>query len=321
MTELSPEDLRRAAETGDPPSPAIPFIDRHGITPLAFASICLVFLFLLYQVVGGTISFLLFGLSPGPEDIFGLRAVTGLGQLLLLFLPTLLLVRLVSFSPREYLRLRAPRLQPVLLALLGIISLQQILQIYLVLQDKIPLPEELGHQLDRYREMVEESMKMLVGAGSVPELLWVILVIALIPAVVEEFLFRGLIQRSIERGSSPIHGAIVTGIVFGAYHLLPSSIVPLSLLGIYLGFLAYRSDCLWVSVIAHFFNNAVACVATYLRMDDNAVLTGNPKEMSLAMLLGTLWFFGILFLLTTYYFFRVTGRIDEDPSSPTGSNA
>ena len=313
MTDLSPEDLRRAAETGEPVHPGIPFIDRHGVTPLVFASLCLLFLFLLYQVVGGTVAFFLFGLTPGPEDIFGMRVVTGLGQILLLFLPTLFLVRLATFSPREYLRLRRPRVRPVLLALLGIFCLQQILQIYLVLQDKIPLPDELARQLEQYREVVESSMRMLVGASSVPELLWVILVIALIPAVVEEFLFRGLVQRSIERGSSPLHAAIVTGVVFGAYHLIPSSIVPLSLLGIYLGFLAYRADSLWVSVIAHFFNNAVACVATYLRVDDAAVVTGDPKEMSLAMLLGTLWFFGILFLLTTYYFIRVTpSRPDED---------
>jgi len=188
-----------------------------------------------------------------------------------------------------------------------------------VLQDKLPLPEEFARQLEQYREIVESSMKMLVEASSVPELLWVILVIALIPAVVEEFLFRGLVQRSIERGSSPLHAAVVTGVVFGAYHLIPSSIVPLSLLGVYLGFLSYRSDSLWVAVIAHFFNNAVACVATYLRVDGAAVVTGDPKEMSLAMLLGTLWFFGILLVLTTYYFIRVTGVRDEDPHASPGS--
>jgi membrane protease YdiL (CAAX protease family) len=297
---------------GQDPLPPQTILERFGVSPFVFAILCLVFLFLLYQVVGGAVSFLLFKGLPGPDDVEAIRIVTGLGQLLLLFVPALLLVRLATRSPREYFRLRRPRALPVLLSLVGIVSLQQILQVYLVFQDKIPIPEALARDLEQYRKLVEESMKLIVTANSIPELLWVILVIAMIPAVVEEFVFRGLVQSSIEKGSTPLHGAVVTGIVFGAYHLIPSSVVPLSMLGVYLGFLAYRSNSLWVSVIAHFFNNAVACVATYLRVDDEALLTGDPKAMSPALLLGTVWFFGIVFGLSTYYFYRVTRPAEPD---------
>lgn len=313
MTEpASPEPLSPPELPG---VPAQTVLERFGISPFLFAILCLIGLFLLYQVIGGAVSLLLFGMSPGEDDVAGIRIVTGLGQLLLLFVPTLLLVRLATRSPREYFRLRRPRVLPVLLALVGILSLQQILQIYLVFQDKIPLPESLAYDLEQYRTLVEQSIKMLVTANSVPELLWVIFIIALIPAVVEEFLFRGLIQSSIERGSTPLHGAVVTGIIFGAYHLIPSSVVPLSMLGVYLGFLAFRSNSLWVAVIAHFCNNATACVATYLRVDDEAVLTGNPKQMSLGLLLATLWFFGLVFGLATYYFYRLTR-----PDEPSGED-
>lgn len=288
------------------------WIESRGISPLMFAILSLVVLFISYQMIGGLVSYLMFGIAPRQEDVLGIRLLTGTGQILLLFIPTLLLVRLATFAPLDYLRVRRPRALPILLSFVGIISLQQILQIYLVLQDMIPLPESLARSLESYKQLVEESLKMLVTANSIPELLLVLIVIALIPAVAEEFLFRGLVQRSVERSSTPLHGAIVTGIVFGAYHLIPSSVIPLAVLGIYLGFLTYRANSLWVAVAAHFCNNAIAVTATYLRVDDDAVLTGDPNEMPLALLLGTCWFFGIVFLASTYFFIRVTAAPPED---------
>ena len=153
----------------------------------------------------------------------------------------------------------------------------------------------------------------LLGLGHQPQgilpalvLLLVILVIALIPAIVEEVLFRGLVQRSFEIGLGRLRGVLLTGIIFGAYHLNPFSLIPLIALGVYLGFLAMRANSLWVSIAAHFYNNAAACIAIFLQQDDDAIVTGNPNQMSLAMLLGTFWFFGVIFLLSTYYFVHIT---------------
>ena len=59
---------------------------------------------------------------------------------------------------------------------------------------------------------------------------------------------------------------------------------------------------------AHFYNNAVACAAVYLHQDDDAILTGNPHTMSVTELLLTFWFFGVIFLLSTYYLVHMTKR-------------
>ena len=90
------------------------------------------------------------------------------------------------------------------------------------------------------------------------------------------------------------------------YHLNPFSFVPLVILGAYLGFLAYRSDSLWVSVAAHFYNNLFACVAAYFRLDDDLVVSGNPQVLSLPVLVMTLVPFSVVFLISTYYFMVVT---------------
>jgi membrane protease YdiL (CAAX protease family) len=307
-----PSSFDPADEPASGPGAGQTILERFGISPTVFAVLTLVALFLFFQVVGGGISLLLFGLTPGPEHIPGLRLANALGQILFLFVPTLLLVRLATRSPRLYFRMHAPKALQVLLALLGILSLQQVLQVYLEFQSRIPLPGALERALNEYRALVEELLKGLVSADSVPELLWVIVVIALVPAVVEEFLFRGLVQSSLEADSTPLKGAIVTGVIFGAFHLNPSSFVPLALLGVFLGVLAYRSNSLWVPIAAHFMNNATACVASYFHVDDSAVVTGDPKAMSPAMLLGTLWLFGLLFLLVMVAFLRVTAPGPDD---------
>ncbi len=281
-------------------------VERLGISHVLFALLSLIFIFILYQIVGGIITLLVFGMKPTPDNIFGYRLATGLGQIIFILVPTLVFVRFVSFTPREYFRVKLPALQTVIVPLIGIFSLQQVLQIYLIFQEKIPLPENIQLMLEKFKTMFEELYKQLVSTNSVPELLWVVLIIALIPAVAEEFMFRGLIQRSFEKGTTPVRGVIITGIIFGAYHMNPFSFIPLVIIGIYLGFLAMRSGSIWVSVVTHFFNNFLACLALYLQLKDDYVVVGNADDMSVGSLIATFWFFGVIFILSTYYFLKIT---------------
>ena len=288
-----------------PPFPRT-FLERHGISPILFAFLSLIIVFLLYQIIGGLLTILFFGLKPTPNNVIGFRFGTGLAQILFLLVPTLLLVRFASFRPKEYLRIRSTDVKMLIIPFVGIFSLQQILQIYLVFQEKIPLPESIEKINQQFKQLFEEAYKLLAGSHSLQELLIVIVIVALIPAVCEELLFRGLVMRSFEEGLGSGRGVMLSGVIFGAYHLNPFTFIPLAILGVYLGFIAYRANSVWVSAAAHFYNNAFACIALYLQWDDDAVVTGNPNDMSLPMLLATLWFFGVIFLVSTYYFIHLT---------------
>jgi membrane protease YdiL (CAAX protease family) len=294
-------EVQRAA-----PPLRLPFTERHGISPIVFAVVSLGIIFFTYQIIGGALTLLIFGAEPGAGNIAGYRLATALGELLLVLGPTLLLVRFATLSPRWFLRLNVPDVRTILVPIIGIFSLQEMLQIYLVVQEKIPLPEELQKIVRELSQLMEKLLNLLVGSNSVPELLWVVVVLALVPALVEELLFRGLIQRSFERHMGPVRAIVLTGILFGAFHLNPFNFVPLAALGMYLGFVAYRANSVWSSVSAHFFNNAIACVASYLHMDQDSVVVGDPERLSPGILLATFWFFGVIFLLTTFYLIRIT---------------
>lgn len=284
-------------------------VERYGIHPVLFGCLVLSIVFLLYQIVGGVVTVVFFGLKPTPHNVNGFRIATGLSQIILILLPALFFTRLISFTPSKYLRLRLPKPQLLLYPLFGMVSLQQILQIYLLAQEKIPLPESVQKIVQQFKELFEEAYKVLVSSNNIPELLFVMLVIAVVPAFAEEFLFRGVVQRSFEKGLSPTWGMILAGLIFGLYHLNPFTFIPLAALGVYLGFLAQRAESIWVAVVAHFYNNAMAAVAMYLHLDDDALITGKPDEMSWEMLAGTLLVSCLVFIGSTILFIRDTQEL------------
>lgn len=294
-----------------PPLPERTFLEQHGISPIVFGFLSLGVVFLLYQGVGAVATVLIFGLKPAAGNVTGLRAATVLGQLLLLLVPAVLLTRLASLTPRHFLRLRSPRIREVVIPLVGIFSLQQILQVYMVFQEKIPMPESLRPVIDDLKHIIEEIYRVLIRSSSIPELLFVLVAVALVPAIAEEILFRGLVQRSFEAKLGGRKAVVMTGLIFAVYHLNPFSFIPLVVLGLYLGFLVYRSNSLWVSVAAHFYNNLFACVAVYLHLDDDFLVTGSPEVLSPTVLLVTLVSFSVVFLASTYYFMVVTKPVSS----------
>lgn len=103
----------------------------------------------------------------------------------------------------------------------------------------------------------------LVFASNTPsELIWVIVIVCVTPAICEETLFRGYVQRTLERtiGGKSV---LVAGILFGLYHMRPLNLLSLSLFGILIGYFVYRSKSLLPSMTAHFTYNLIAILSLY----------------------------------------------------------
>ena len=93
---------------------------------------------------------------------------------------------------------------------------------------------------------------------------WVgVLVVALVPAVGEELVFRGVIQKNLVRWFSPHVGVWLGAAIFSAIHLQFFGFVPRFLLGLVLGYLYLWSGNILVSMAAHFTQNALQLVLLY----------------------------------------------------------
>lgn len=115
-------------------------------------------------------------------------------------------------------------------------------------------------------DKLADMTKFLTHYESVGGFLLGLFVIAVIPAIGEEFVFRGLIQNELWRSSRNIHAAIwASAFLFSAIHLQFFGFLPRMLLGALFGYLYYWSGNLLVPILAHFFNNGFSLTMIYLQ--------------------------------------------------------
>jgi membrane protease YdiL (CAAX protease family) len=290
-------------------APEVPFFQR--IPPVPFALLSLALIFFLYQFVAGGITLLLSRGKITQENVQLMRWATILGEVIFILVPTLVLARLRGLHIVRDFRLHIPEYREIIATVVGVFSLQQVIQGYMMVQDAVPLPSKIQQYVDYFKKLLEETYKLLVDSHSPSEFLFVVLVVALVPAVAEELLFRGLIQRSLEEAAGGLRGAIMAGVIFGAYHLNPFSLIPLAGLGVYFGFIVYRSQNISLGISAHFFNNFVACVAAYLQLSDDFVALAPGRTPSTLLAVLNFVVFGMVFVIATYYFIRVTERAPD----------
>ncbi|MBT8386848.1 MAG: CPBP family intramembrane metalloprotease [Ignavibacteria bacterium] len=279
------------------------------VSPLAAAFLGLVGGFFLYQIIGGALTLLIFGFDLEAAPVNGLRLMTMAGQILFILLPALLFAKWIYGDISKVINIKIPKWREVFLFIVGIIVLTPLLQSYLYIQnyfiEKLAASSEFVNSIksmfDSLNELVEKTFGNLLAADNVPEMILVIIVIAVVPALSEEVMFRGFIQRSFEHKISPFKAAAVTAIFFGLYHFSPYGILPLITLGLYFGFAAYLSKSLFIPIILHFLNNFTA-VLLYFIIGDDEIFSVDITDTS-ALNTNIIYFFIMLSLFGIVVFF------------------
>jgi membrane protease YdiL (CAAX protease family) len=91
-----------------------------------------------------------------------------------------------------------------------------------------------------------------------------IIVIAIFPAFLEEFIFRGLILKKIWDASNNKHYAVVTtAVLFALIHLQPTALLPMTFLAVVMGYFYTETKNIWYSVLFHFLFNLTSIMAGY----------------------------------------------------------
>lgn len=99
-------------------------------------------------------------------------------------------------------------------------------------------------------------------AQNITEVLVNILVIGGAAGLCEEFLFRGVIQRGLERYGA-VKAILLSAFLFGLTHLDFQKLFGTFLLGSLIGFIVYRTNSLYCGMFAHFTNNSLAVLVGY----------------------------------------------------------
>ncbi len=287
------------------------------ISPITAAFIGLFGGFFLYQIVGGLLTLAVFGFDLKSAPAQSVRLMTMAGQILFILLPALIFAKWFYEDVTEIIRFRLPRWEEILLFTLGIVILTPLLQYYLSIQNYFinqwaissPLIHSLKSSLDKLNDMVDKTYGSLLTVHTVFGGLLVIIVVAIVPAICEEVMFRGYIQRSFEFRLKPFWAALITAVFFGIYHFNPYGLLPLIGLGFYFGYAAYMSNSIAVPMSLHFFNNFTAVIFYFIFGQDDSLSSSVDKNFdlnsSLLILVALIFLFGVVMYLINKYYAKV----------------
>jgi membrane protease YdiL (CAAX protease family) len=143
-----------------------------------------------------------------------------------------------------------------------------------------------------------QVISFLTRFTSLGRLLLAVVVIAVLPAVTEELVFRGVALQQITRWTKSVHwGVWLSAIVFSYIHQQFFGFFPRMILGAMLGYLFVWSGNLWVSIAAHFIQNFFQLLLLYLQQrgsigfnaDANEALPWSWALVSLLLTAGLLY--------------------------------
>ena len=149
-------------------------------------------------------------------------------------------------------------------------------------------------------DLGERFTKFITTFGSVGDFLIGFFIIAVLPALGEEFTFRGWLQPALQKISGNPHIAIwVSAFLFSALHMQFFGFVPRMLLGAVFGYLMYWSGNLWIPIVAHLVNNGFAVVMIYMHQTGAVQFDAESTEaLPLQFVIpGTVIFVGVIFFL------------------------
>jgi membrane protease YdiL (CAAX protease family) len=168
------------------------------------------------------------------------------------------------------------------------------------LTEMIPLSPGLTRYFKGLEDTYMKQVKVLSEMSGIPDLIMSLLVMALAPAIFEEVFFRGGFQQMMTKATGNVLvSIIVTSILFSAIHFSFYGFLSRTAMGIALGFLFAKSGNLWIPILAHFFNNAVAVIQVYiLKMNGKSIEEGMDDKFPLFVVLFAVP--AIFYLLSLY---------------------
>jgi len=240
-----------------------------NMQPALFVITALIVVFVTYQIFGGLLSLFIYGedLKTLDTDVNTARIIISFSQFMFILVPVLLLNMLQGRKPKDTFRLNKPKMSIFWMGIAGMIIVQPALQSYMYLQNlllkSLPFGSEAIKQIKDLMDTLEALTLNLVNANSIGEFILVAFVIAVTPAICEEFFFRGLIFYNFERTMISSKAIFLTGFIFAAFHFHPFNLIPLILLGYYLTYVVYYSSSIYTGIAVHFVNNFLSAYLVF----------------------------------------------------------
>ena len=147
----------------------------------------------------------------------------------------------------------------------------------------------------------ENTLKKFLDFKSPMKFIAVFFMMAVLPALGEELTFRGVFMNLVEENSKNyIIAILISAFVFAVIHVQLHNFLAIFFMGMVLGYVYYLTKNLWVSIVAHLFNNGLIVVMSYL--NNIGVLTFDFTEKDDMPLIVSI--FGAILFFVVFHFYK-----------------
>lgn len=165
----------------------------------------------------------------------------------------------------------------------------------------IPIPKDWAAKFQSWEDDRKLQEAVFININSFSKYLLSMLIIAILPAIFEEFFFRAGLQNIFTRWfGGPAAAIILTSVIFSLVHMSYYGFLVRFGLGIVLGIVFYASSSIWLSVFLHFLFNGLQVTAMYI-MQTGRTANSKDVEENFPMWSGLV---ALVFLIIVLYRFR-----------------
>lgn len=249
-------------------------------------------------------------IQPGAnsDEGFILKYLQVSQQVALFIIPAIVIAMLLRQGNKSFLKTdRFPGSIPLFMVIMLAILILPVTIYTGMLNSRMTLPGWLSgvENWMRTKENTASDLTgLLIKSRGIGDLMINISILAVIPSVAEELIFRGILQQILCRIFKSGHIAIcITAIFFSAVHLQFYGFLPRLILGLSFGYLFFWSGNLWIAVVAHFINNAIPVMMSYfIRWNDLSDKASDMVEKKVLIpLVPALLSIGILYYFWSEY--------------------
>jgi len=204
------------------------------------------------------------------ENIGFLRFLMITQDISLFIIPAIIILTLMKpVEQNRFIDIKLPRGFEVILVIILVFCIFPINGFAGQLNEGMHFPDWLSG-VEKWMVEKEDNanhlIDLLIDADTFSIMILNLIMIALLPAIGEELIFRGVFQKIFYRLMKSDHLAVVvTAFLFSAIHFQFFGFIPRFILGLVFGYLFLWSGTLWLPVISHFVNNAVPVIGSYIQ--------------------------------------------------------
>ena len=204
------------------------------------------------------------------NDLAFMRYILIVQDVAIFIVPSIIILRLMKPEDAEGIpEIKVPQLKEIGLVIILAFCIFPITSFTGQINSAMHLPDSLSgveQWMTRQEDKADDLLDLLIVADTFPAMLLNLLMIAVLPAIAEELIFRGVFQKIFYRLFRSGHLAIwFSALLFSTIHFQFFGFIPRLILGLVFGYLFYWSGTLWLPVISHFVNNAFPVILAYIQ--------------------------------------------------------